>query len=318
MVWKRFGSGYKEAILESSIFLAPALILAVQMSGKGFSHSFQVGGTDGLSFIWVIAVALVFKFAIVDGLARYTPAKGESIFSSLPDLPGPRHWGIWVVIGIYTFELMAYSSIALFAASVLDELLPGEQTVSVIAILIVITVLVMLLWRSLGFLERTVYFIIAVVILLMAYTLVATVVFGSSASLVHGPGWASLVDDFMLLVGSGSGLALLLYSEWVGEKIKRVPAGMSRPKVLAGLRTSLVFAFLITGVFSLIIMTVAASAGTGDMADMNGMELGGLPMAVPAFIMSVGILMFGILYVGIDGRARAISRMLRRLGSLRW
>jgi hypothetical protein len=37
-------------------------------------------------------------------------------------------------------------------------------------------------------------------------------------------------------------------------------------------------------------------------------------MAVPAFIMSVGILMFGILYVGIDGRARAISRMLRRLG----
>jgi hypothetical protein len=148
----------------------------------------------------------------------------------------------------------------------------------------------------------------------MAYTLLAMMFYNPVAHVVINPTQAGFADDFMLLVGTGSGLSLLLYSEWVSEKIKRIPSGMSRKQAMTGVRLSLVFAFFITGIFSFVIMTVAAAAGTGSISAFFDLNVGSLPFAVPVFILGVGLLMFGIVYVGIDGRARAIARMIRRMG----
>ncbi len=307
----------RAAILESSVFLGPSLILAVQMSGKGFTNSFQVGGTIGLTLIWAVALALVFKFAIVDGLARFTLARGDSIFAGLPSLPGPRNWGVWAVIVVYIIELTAYASMAMLCGSVLDELIPGNEPVTVMAILVVLVTLVLLLWRSLGFLEKMIYLIIGAVAVLMFYSFAAAVMNEPPLLPVNSIPGSSVTDDFMVLLGAGSGLSLLLYSVWVSEKIKKVPPGMSKERSLAGIRIGLVLAFLITGLFSLVIMTVATSAGTASMVGLTGTTLGSLPFTVPVFILAVAILMFGILFVGVDGRARAISRMLRQMGLTR-
>jgi hypothetical protein len=60
MAGERVDRSLRAAIIESSVFLGPSLILAVQMSGKGFTNSFQVGGTVGLVLIWAVVMALVF------------------------------------------------------------------------------------------------------------------------------------------------------------------------------------------------------------------------------------------------------------------
>jgi 5TMR of 5TMR-LYT len=289
----------RAALLESSVFLGPSLILAVQMSGKGFANSFQVGGTIGLTLIWAVALALVFKF------------------TGLPSLPGPRNWGVWAVILVYIIELMAYASIALLCGAVLDELIPGNEPVTVMAVLAVLVALVMLLWRSLGFLEKMIYLIIGAVAALMFYSFASALLNAPPLLPVSTVPGTSVTEDFMLLLGSGSGLSLLLYSVWVSEKIRKVPAGMSKERSLAGIRRGLVVAFLITGLFTLVIMAVATSAGTASMAGLMSTTLGSFPFTVPAFFLAVGILMFGILFVGLDGRARAISRMLRQMGLTR-
>jgi hypothetical protein len=64
-------------------------------------------------------------------------------------------------------------------------------------------------------------------------------------------------------------------------------------------------------------MTVATSAGTASLAGLIGTTLGPIPFTVPLFILGVCILMFGVLFVGLDGRAKAISRMLRQMGLTR-
>jgi Mn2+/Fe2+ NRAMP family transporter len=178
MVGGSSGRKLKEALLGSFVFLGPSFILAVQMSGKGFTNSFYVGGSTGLALLWVVVLALVFKFSIVDGLARFTLARGDSIFSGLPSLPGPRNWGVWAVIVVYVIELMAYASMAVLAGSILGELMPGEQSVQVLAVSVVLVALVMLLWRSMGFLEKVVYVIVGTVAVLMLYSFTGTVVTG--------------------------------------------------------------------------------------------------------------------------------------------
>lgn len=314
MVGGSSGRKLKEALLGSLVFLGPSFILAVQMSGKGFTNSFYVGGSTGLALLWVVVLALVFKFSIVDGLARFTLARGDSIFSGLPSLPGPRNWGVWAVIIVYVIELMAYASMAMLAGSILGELMPGEQSAQVLAVSVVLVALVMLLWRSMGFLEKVVYVIVGTVAVLMLYSFTGTVVTGPLFAPAVSYSDPSITQGLVLLLGSGSGLSLLLYSVWVSEKIKKVPVGMSKKDALTGLKTGMVIAFSITGLFSVVIMVVAAAAGTASVADLVGVEISSLPFVAPVFILSVGSLMFGIVFLGMDGRAKAIGSMLRQTG----
>jgi hypothetical protein len=310
----KFGRRLKDRLIDSSVFLGPSLILALQMSGKGFSNSLLVGGSTGLALMWVVVIALVFKLSIVDGLARFTLARGESIFSGLPSLPGPRNWGVWAVITVYIIELMAYAGIAVLAGSVLGELVPGKQPAVMMAIAVVVGALIMLLWRSIGFLEKVVYVIIGGVAILMIYSFAGAIAVGSSIAPEISYSDPNIIEDLILLLGSGSGLSLLLYSVWVSEKIKRVPADMSKERALTGLRTGMVMAFAITGVLSMAIMVVAASCGATNVSDLIGVDISSMPCVVPAFVLSVGSLMFGIVFVGMDGRAKAIGSMLRQTG----
>jgi Mn2+/Fe2+ NRAMP family transporter len=308
------GRGLKEALVGSSVFLGPSLILALQMSGKGFTNSFQVGGSTGLSLLWIIILTLIFKFSIVDGLARLTLARGDSIFSSLPSLPGPRNWGVWAVIIVYVVEVMAYASIAVLAGSILGELMPGDQPALVMATSVVLVALVMLLWRSIGFLEKVVYVIVGGVALLMLYSFIGAVATEPQLTPIISYSDPSVSESITLLLGSGSGLSLLLYSVWVSEKIKKVPAGMSKEGALTALRTGMIMAFIITGALSMVIMVVAAVTGTASVTELINVNIVSLPLVVPIFILSVGSLMFGIVFVGMDGRAKAIGRMLRQMG----
>lgn len=94
MVGRDLRWGLKVALLDSALFLGPAMFITVQMSGKGFSNYFAVGRDLGLFIFLFIGLSLIFRFAIVDGLARYTVSRGESVFSALPRLPGPKNWGV--------------------------------------------------------------------------------------------------------------------------------------------------------------------------------------------------------------------------------
>jgi hypothetical protein len=62
-------------------FIGPGLILAIEASGEsGITELIAAGYEHGFALFWVIAAALIFKFAFTNGIARYTVATGTSIF----------------------------------------------------------------------------------------------------------------------------------------------------------------------------------------------------------------------------------------------
>ncbi len=163
MIGGELWRGVRIKIVLATVFLGPSMMIALQMSGKSFQHYYDLGTDYGLSLMIVAVLVLVFKLALVDGLARYTLYRKDSVFSSLPDIPGPSNWAVWAVVTVYTLELAIYSSLALKAGASLTELSSWSIPVEVLALAIVSVILVFLLLRSRSIMEKVVYSIIAVV-----------------------------------------------------------------------------------------------------------------------------------------------------------
>jgi hypothetical protein len=280
----------------------------VLMTGKGFSNFFQIGSEFGIVVIWAIALSLVFKFSLVDGLARYTIHRGESVFSGVANLPGPKNWGVWTVTFVYTFELAYIAGIAVLAGQTLDALAPIGISSSILAAICVLSVVALLLFRPLSVLEKVAYMIVGSVLCMVVYSAIAALI-GPDASSGNLPSTFSF--DVFQVLGSGSGLSLLLYSVYVSDKARSVE-GHDPKGAIKGIRTGLAIAFVMTGLILIGMVIVASSNLSGNMLDAASNSLSSLPFASSLFIFTIFCLMFGIVLLGVDGRARAISKMLRQ------
>lgn len=296
--------GVRIKIALATVFLGPSMMIALQMSGKSFQHYYDVGTDYGLSLMILAVMVLVFKLALVDGLARYTLYRKDSVFSSLPDIPGPSNWAVWAVVAVYTLELAIYSSLALKAGTSLTELFSWEIPVEILALAIVSVILVFILLRSRSMMEKAVYSIIAVVTVLLLYCAAASLV-GSGGSEVQNL-FVRLPVDVVYLAGSGSGLSLLLYSIWLSDKAKNVNSGDDYRTELSKVRWSLGISFFLTGVITILILIIGRISSPDQSSTIASLIL-----------LCTAVLMSGMVMVGMDGRARAVGKMLRQTGASR-
>lgn len=304
MIGGRIWSGLRIKIIMATVFLGPSMMIALQMSGKSFQRYLDIKADYGLSLIIVALMILGFKLAFVDGLARYTLYRKDSVFSILPSIPGPKNWAVWAVATIYILEMALYYNLALEAGSSLTGLFSWSFPIEVLAFVIVSVILVFLLLRSRPILEKVVYSIIGVTTVLLLYCAVA---------LLTSPGrslgqdlFVSLPLDAVCLAGSGSGLSLLLYSIWLSDKAKNVNSGDDFRTELSKVRWSIGFSFLITGVITTLVLII----GRIYSEEMSS-------TVASIILLCTAVLMSGMVMVGMDGRARAIGKMLRQTGVLK-
>ncbi|MDD2470776.1 MAG: Nramp family divalent metal transporter, partial [Methanocorpusculum sp.] len=108
------------------VFFGPGLLLAITAAGEaGVTEAIEIGAHYGLALTWVVIITLVFKYAFTNGIARYTLATHQTIFDALNTLPGPKHWGSYLIIFSYLVEMFAIGAMLMFCATFLDYLLPG-------------------------------------------------------------------------------------------------------------------------------------------------------------------------------------------------
>ena len=112
--------------------------------------------------------------------------------------------------------------------------------------------------------------------------------------------------DVLFMVGSGSGLSLLLYSVWLSDKARNVKTVVDYKKQLSEVRRSLGLSFFIVGVVTFLTLLIGDAINDGH----------GLPMASILLPIGTVVMMFGVVMAGMDGRARAISKMLRQAGAM--
>lgn len=295
-------------------FLGPSLIMATSLAGRGYVDILTAGGSFGFSLVWVIIAALVFKYALVDGISRYTLATGDHIFAGLQKVPGPKNWEIIFIFIIYLLEMVGYGAMLLSCAVFLGYLLPFSMPSWLIATLFVLVIISVLYKRSYRVLE---YIVLIIVVAMTAGILYLI-------SVVHIP-WAyatlpwayppvssdNLSSVISLITTAGSGLTLLFISIWLLEKIKNTPSKEYYEDNLSAVRTGNKIAFLLVGLFSIGLLIIGFSAYQGE-SFLDGVVLAfeDSPQNITILIVISVITLFGVVLTGIDGRARAITRVL--------
>lgn len=301
------------AVLDLVLFLGPCIILAVHMSGRGFMESLSAGSHHGYALLWVVAAALIYKYALVDGLARFTVARGEHIFDALHGFPGPKNWETFLMTGIYFMEMLGYSGIALFCGFFFGQVAPGVVGSEVVAIGTVVVIFLLLIIRSFRLFERIVTAMAVVMILGIGYCLtgLAIPVGEVPAGFVPALTGGQMADAMVMLGAVGSGLSLLLYSVWLKESIGDRYGPAYFCKSIRSIRIVQGTAFLITGLLAFAFVTL------GYLAPDNGDLISGLAVAVnsvlagPVVFFATGyVVLFGVVLTGAEGRARAISAIL--------
>ena len=160
----KYSHKIKKHIPDYLRFLGPGLLLAVAAAGEsGIAEAIEIGAHFSYALIWVIAITLIYKFAFVNGIARYTMITGKSIFQGLMSIPGPKNWGGILVMTIYLLEMFAFAGMLLLGGIFMDYIVPGINSIGMI-VFITLSAILILLWKESY--ERLEHTIVAIALLL--------------------------------------------------------------------------------------------------------------------------------------------------------
>ena len=302
-------------------FLGPCIMLAVSISGRGFPEAVNAGTLTGFSFLWLAILVLIYKYVLVEGLARYTLAKGEHIFDGMHGFPGPENWEVFFMVLIYVLEMIGYGGLALFAAQFLQELIPIGFSREILATITLFIILPLLIKKNFTLFEKLVFFFAAVMIGGVIYTFLGiTIPFEvMAAGLIPSASRGQVTEIIPIMGAVGSGLNLLIFSIWLREKIGLRHGASFYAEQIRNVRITQGIAFLITGLMTLAFFTMGYyTKGGEDLFAGAVAGLNTLPYGAVIFFFTGYVILFGVLITGADGRARAVASILCSTGVSGW
>jgi Mn2+/Fe2+ NRAMP family transporter len=181
----------------------------------------RIGSLYGYGLLWALLAAVLLKWSINREIGRYAVCTGRPIIDGLRDLPGPRGWAIWLILGPQVIVAVAtIAGLASVAATALSNVLPGPLGILTTLSIAIAAALVVL--GRYGLIER-----IAIVLALalgIAILIAAVSVQPSASRMAQGlvPSWDAGYELSEVLPWLGfmlSGAAgLLWYSHWLPAK----------------------------------------------------------------------------------------------------
>jgi len=305
---------------EKLTFMGPGVVLAALAIGSGeLVLTPRSGAQYGFALLWVPILTIVYKAAFSEGLARLTIASGDDVFRAFDWLPGPRHWAQYLIILVFSLDMIGYGGIALAAGSALAGLFPGFD-IRVGGLCAAALVPVLLHTGSYPFFEKVVVAMCGVLLAGVIYTLFQVplpghqIARGLVPSLPEGS-----VSTIMGLMGwIGAGTTTLLYSTWINEKIGKAHSEQEYRRWLSTMRIDCIASYtLILGIsFAFLAMGVATLHTQGIvpgkqqiMSTLSGM-LDSVPRGRETFLVVAFFALFSTVVSCMDGKSRAIASML--------
>lgn len=272
----------RNGLKDSLRVIGPGLLIAATGVGAGDLVAAAISGERyGFAVVWVAVVGAALKFALNEGLARWQLATGTTLLEGWA-----RHLGRGVQY-LFTAYLIVWSFIvagALISACGLaaHSLMPW-LSVEVWGIVHSIVAAVLVVVGGYKAFEK----LVGVMVALMFITLVGSALLTASpldnlivsirsASIPPGSGKYILG----VMGGVGGSVTLLFYGYWIREK------GWNGPERMRTVRLDLGVAYLLTGLFGVAVIVLAAHVlhGTGvevedtggvlEMASMLGRMIG--------------------------------------------
>jgi Mn2+/Fe2+ NRAMP family transporter len=243
--------------------IGPGLAVAATGVGAGDLLAAMVAGADfGVVLAWVIAIGSLLKYALNEGIARWQLATGTTLIDGWC-----RHLGLPFVLGFLLYLLVWSVVVAaglMSACGVAAHALCPAVGIRSWAILHSLAALALVLLGRYAIFERVMGWLAAVMVatLLASAVLVGTDLWAVLRGLVMPalPAGSAAVT-LGLMGGVGGSVTLLSYGYWVREH------GWSGAEALRPVRLDLAIGYLLTGVFGVATLALAAAvlAGSGGM-----------------------------------------------------
>ncbi|NLW75547.1 MAG: hypothetical protein GXY18_03860, partial [Methanomicrobiales archaeon] len=235
----------------------PGLLIALSSSGwVGLLSLISFGADSGYAFVGITFLTLLFKYALITGLARFTIATGTDIFIGLGTIPGPKNWVIWMMNGILYIEIfmLGYSSqivVRLFNELFGVNLNPFHVIIGIFGLLFLLVALDSY-WFFREILIRAILFImLGFGLLILSITIpIDELTAGIIPDLNT---YIGVYETGIILSSVGSGFSLLFYSVWMVSHLRGKVSEQEKPEILrraridAGLGMAILF--LLCGLF---------------------------------------------------------------------
>jgi Mn2+/Fe2+ NRAMP family transporter len=232
----------------------PGLVIAATGLGAGDLIAASVAGASyGTAILWIAVLGAIMKFALNEGLARWQLATGSTLLEGwVQRLPKAVSIYFFIYLLLWTFIVAG----ALIAACGLaaHALLP-ELSVNQWGIIHSLLALALVILGRYALLERVMKIFIA---LLFAVVLVCAVLVAPDLPVILQGLLVPRVPDgsvlfiFGVIGGIGGSVTLLCYGYWIRER------GWTKPEDVQRSRKDLAMAYILTGLFGIAIMVIAA------------------------------------------------------------
>lgn len=249
--------------------IGPGLAIAATGVGAGDLLAAMFAGADfGMALLWVVVVGAALKYGLNEGVARWQLATGTTLLEGWC-----RHLG-WPFKSYFLIYLVVWSFIVaaglMSACGVAANALWPSLSITSWGVAHSLVALVLVTIGRYAVFETVMKFLVGLMTLtlLVSVVLVApdlgSVVRGLAPSLPSGSAAATL----SLMGGIGGSVTLLAYGYWIREK------GWRGPTALGTVRVDLGVGYVLTGLFGMAMLVLAAavlSGGEGMPAGSSGL-----------------------------------------------
>lgn len=234
--------------------IGPGIVIAATGLGAGDLIAASVAGAKyGTALLWAAVIGAIMKFAMNEGLARWQLATGTTLLEGWVHRL-PRFISIYFFIYLLLWTFMVAGALigatGLAAHALYPGLSVGQWGVihSLLALLLVLT-------GRYALLELVMKLFIG--LMLVVVMVCAILVLPDSGDILTGilqPSVpkGSILYIFGIIGGVGGSVTLVCYGYWIRER------GWTHPADMAQSRVDLAAAYILTGLFGIAIMIIAA------------------------------------------------------------
>lgn len=240
----------------------PGIVIAATGLGAGDLIAASVAGAKyGIAIIWAALLGALLKFTLNEGLARWQLATGTTLLEGWVRRL-PRFWSVYFFVYLVLWSFIVAGALMAATGLAVHALVPAISVEAAGAAQSILAALLVVLGRY-RLLEVMMKAFIALMFAVVLYCAVAL-----------QPDWGSVIGAivvprlpegslfFLLGVigGVGGSVTLLSYGYWIRER------GWNGPAQLRRVRTDLLLAYGLTGLFGMAIIVVSAGVAPEVMS----------------------------------------------------
>jgi Mn2+/Fe2+ NRAMP family transporter len=234
--------------------LGPGIVIAATGLGAGDLIAASVAGAKyGVAILWAAVMGAILKFTLNEGLARWQLATGTTLLEGWVRRL-PRFWSVYFFVYLLLWSFIVAGALMAATGLAIHALVPAVSVEAGGAVHSLLAAALVLLGRY-RLLEVMMKFFIGLMFAVVLYCAVALQPdWGAVAAGIVVPRLPEGSVFFLLGVmgGVGGSVTLLSYGYWIRER------GWSGPERLRQVRTDLLVAYGLTGLFGIAIMIIAA------------------------------------------------------------